>query len=152
MSIPTTRACHDDEEHSAHCRSHGFCLRFAGRPPAEPANSSPDIKPLLEKAETVREWHRHNPGVGPNHRADSDQIDAPKFSDEELKRLTEYYRGEFPFRSLRDRLAYEKSLPPNRAEPKLNTAAKTWLKDEDEPNNDEIDMRQYLNYKDSLRS
>ncbi len=114
-------------------------------PAAEPANSSPDIKPLLEKAEAVREWHRHNPGAGPNHRADSDQNDAPKLSDEELKRLTEYYRGEFPFRSLRDRLAYEKSLPPNRAEPKLNTAAKTWLKDEDEPNNG-------LNYKDSLRS
>ncbi len=59
--------------------------------------------------------------------------DVPKLTDDEIHRLADYYRAQYPFRSLRDRLAYEKSLPADRPSPTLTEASKKWLKSQEDP-------------------
>jgi hypothetical protein len=122
----------------------------------EPAGPSPEIKALLEKAEAVRKSKNPVLRFGVPRTKDGKEPDAqpakpkpPSLTDDEINRLAEYYRAQYPFRSLRGRLVYEKSLPPDRVLPKISEATNKWLKDEEEP--DDL-MKSRRHTGDSIRS
>jgi hypothetical protein len=92
----------------------------------KPSQKADDIQTLLEKAEVVRGEQR------PFAKPDTKQKPTT-LSDEEIRRIAEYYRGQYPFESLRKRLSYEQRLAEDRPKPKLSETATARLKQQDDP-------------------